>query len=424
MKNLKQKLSSASCVLLGISNSALSDSESWIVDLGVMNYIEQDRNTGLELIARGTRELDDGGALNLAAELDVITGATPNGASSSNAPQTFTMSSGVGSYTVDANELPVDDTHMDTRLGLKAAWTDPLSNDLTVDYNALISMEFDYLAFAAGGNLAWDFNRNNTTLITGINLEYNRVHPVGNTPTPFGVMQPPGQQQPRGVSAKSKIGEEFSIGLNQVIDRHSLAQIRLTTSHFSGYLTDPYKLLSIVDNETPVTLGATLGATQSYVFEHRPDSRTMKSLYLAYKHAYQPGVLDVSYRLYDDSWDIRSHTVDVAFKFNLQDRYFVRPNLRLYHQDQAFFYRHSLKSDETLPNFASADFRLADFDATTLGLEFGRDLAFDRKHSITIEYYNQQGDSHPQDAVGLQRQQDLYPELRTLVLKYVYSLKW
>lgn len=398
----------------------MSDSEPWIVDLGVMNYIEQDRNTGLEFIARGTRELDDGGALSLGAELDVITGATPNGATSSNVPQTFTMSSGVGSYNVDANELPVDDTHMDTRLGLKAAVTDPLSNGLIVDCNALISMEFDYLAVAAGGNLSWDINRKNTTLVTGINLEYNRVHPVGNTPIPFATMQPPGQQQPRGVSSKTKTGEEFSIGINQVIDRHSLVQIRLTTSHFSGYLTDPYKLLSIVDNEHP----ATLGATQGYVFEHRPDSRTMKSLYLAYKYAYQPGVLDVSYRLFDDSWDIRSRTFDVAFKFYLHNRFFLRPNLRFYHQDQAFFYRHSLTSDESLPAFASADFRLAEFDATTLGLEIGKDLAFDRKHSITLEYYTQQGDSHPQDAVGVQQQQDLYPQLKTLVLKYVYSLKW
>lgn len=323
MKKIIGQLSSASSVLLGISTPLEAQSEPWIIDLGVMNYIEQDRNTGIELIARGSRNLADGSVLSLSSELDVITGATPNGATSSNVPQTFTMSSGVGTYTVDTNELPADDTHMDTRLAVKAGLLEPISTSLKADYNAHISMEFDYLSFGAGGNLLWDLNNRNTTLVAGINLEYNRVHPVGNTPIPLATMQPAGQQQPRGVSSVSKRGEEFTLGLNQVIDRYSLFQIRLTTSHFSGYLTDPYKLLSVVDDVNPATLGTTL----RYVFEGRPRSRSMNSLYLAYKKRYDPGILDVSYRFYDDNWDVRSHTVDVAFRFNLQNRYFIRPGI-------------------------------------------------------------------------------------------------
>lgn len=415
-----QQLSSASCALLGISTPVSAETKPWIIDLGLMNYIEQKRNTGIEFIARGRRETQEGGSLGVAAELDVITGATPNGATSSNVPQTFTMSSGVGSYSVNANELPADDTHMDTRLALKADLNDPLQQNLSADYNALISMEFDYLAFAAGASLAWDLDRKNTTLVAGLNLEYNRVHPVGNTPIPLTTMQPAGQPQPRGVSSKSKSGEEFSIGLNQVIDQSSLAQIRFTTSSFSGYLTDPYKLLSVIDNQN----AATLGSTQRYVFENRPDGRNMKSLYLAYKKSFDSGILDVSYRLFDDSWEIQSHTLDVAYKFRLASRYFVRPQIRLYQQDEAFFYRHSVRSDEVLPVFASSDGRLAEFSATTIGLELGRSLAFDRKHSLTVEYYTQSGDSSPSDAVGLQQQQDLYPSLHTLVFKYVYALQW
>ena len=420
MKKISHKISAASYVLLGISSPVLAESEPWLIDIGVMNFNEQDRNTGLELIVKGTRGKQDGGSISIAAELDVITGATPNGASSSNVPQVFTMASGVDSYTVEANELPADDTHMDTRLGLETEISDPLTENLTADYSVLISMEFDYLAFAVGGALSWDLNQKNTTLVTGVNFEYNRVHPVGNTPIPFAQMQPVGQQQPRDVSAKTKKGEEFSLGLNQIIDETSLAQIRLTTSHFSGYLNDGYKVLSVVNSEN---LSA-LGQTQAYLFESRPASRTMKSLYVAYKKSWKPGIFDASYRVFDDNWGIHSDTLDVAFKFKLADHYFVRPNVRLYQQDSAFFYRHSLKSGEPLPDFASADSRLAAFDATTLGVELGKDLAIGRKQSLTIEYYTQQGDSHPQNAIGLQRQQDLYPTLKTWVIKYVYAFKW
>lgn len=419
MKKIRHKLSTAGYALLGITAPALSDGNPWLVDLGIMNFIEQDRNTGLELILRGSHAKQEGGFINIIAELDVITGATPNGATSSNVPQSFTMSSGVGSYSVKRNELPADDTHMDTRIAIKTEINDPLNTNLSADYNALISMEFDYLAFAMGSVLSWDLNKNNTTLISGVNLEYNRVHPVGNTALPLEIMQPPGQSQPRGVAARTKQGEEFSLGLNQIIDRSSLAQIRLTTSHFSGYLNDSYKILSIIDNEDPINLGQTL----NYIFENRPTSRRMKSLYLAYKKSWQPGVLDVSYRRYDDSWDVRSDTVDIAFKFKLENRYFLRPHLRFYQQDGAFFYRHSLQNGERLPEFASAELRLASFDATTVGIEIGKDLANGRKHSLTIEYYTQQGDRHPADAIGLQKQQDLYPTLRTLVLKYVLAFK-
>jgi len=420
MKKISHKLSAASAVLLSMSSPVSAQSEPWLIDVGVMNFNEQDRNTGLELMLKGTRATDEGGAISIAAELDVITGATPNGASSSDVPQVFTMASGVGQYTVSANELPADDTHMDTRLALKAAINDPINNDLTADYNALISMEFDYLSFAGGGALSWDINRQNTTLSVGANMEYNRVHPVGNTTIAFAAMQPPGQPALRGISAESKIGQELSLGVSQVTNRSSLFQLRLTTSQFRGYLTDSYKILSVVADENATTPGRSV----AYLYEKRPSSRAMNSLYLAYKKSYRQSILDVSYRLYDDNWDIRSHTVGIGFKLKRDKGYFVRPSLRLYQQSAAYFYRHSLVEGEPLPAFASAELRLGEFTATTIGLELGKDLDIARKQSLSLEYYTQQGDSHPDDAIGLQREQDLYPTLKSWVIRYVFAFKW
>jgi hypothetical protein len=420
MKTISRQLSVACCSLLGLSNTSLAQSEPWLVELGVMNFNEQDRNTGLEFIANARRETEDGGNISIGADIDVITGATPNGATTSNTPQTFTMSSGVGSYTVDANELPADDTHMDTRLDLHVERDTPLSQDLNATYNGLISMEFDYLSFSAGGSLAWDFNKKNTTLITAINLEYNRVHPVGSIPVPLASMQAAGLHQPRDVAADSKIGEEFSIGINQILDRNSLAQVRLTSSHFRGYLNDPYKFLSVVDDQN----GASLGHTVDYVYENRPDTRLMNSIYLAYRRNFDRGILDLAYRLYRDSWQVHSNTLDLAFRLDLANRYFVRPSIRLYQQDKAEFYRHSLTSSENLPEYASADFRLANFNARTLGIEIGKTYPDQGKQGLALEYYTQWGDSHPTGSVGLQQSQDLYPSLKTLIVKYSYTYQW
>ncbi len=68
--------------------------------------------------------------------------------------------------------------------------------------------------------------------------------------------------------------------------------------------------------------------------------------------------------------------------------------------------------------------RLAEFNATTLGIEISKTCPDQGKQSLALEYYSQQGNSHPADAVGLQQSQDLYPSLKTLIIKYSYSYQW
>jgi len=421
MKPIATRLSAATGLLLGVSNlSAESRPQPWIIDMGAMTYAEEGRNTGVELTARGKRELDDGSEFGLAAEIDVITGATPNGATPSNTVQTFTQSSGNGAYTVEANELPADDTHMDTRMALSASLKQRDNERLSTDINGHLSMEFDYLSFGLGGGATLELNDGNTELGAAVNLQYDMVHPVGNVPVAFGVMQPAGRQQPRRDGSVTKNVDELSLGLVQVIDRRSLLQLKLTTSHMRGYLTDPYKLLSLIDHANPATLGATTG----YVFERRPDSRRMKIVYVAYKYHFDSGILDLGLRDYRDSWNLNSHTVEFGYRLFRPEGYFLRPSLRLYRQQAADFYRHSLVANQPFPDYASADARLARFDGLTLGLEYGRALGEQRRYSFGVELYTQQGEDYPVDAVGIQRQQDLFPDLRTIVFKYLYSMAW
>jgi len=429
--NIKRELSTAVYTLLGCSSSLLSisanadphlqqahsqqDSEPWKINLGLANYIERDRNTGIELIIDGRREIDED-SLNIKFELDVITGATPNGATASDVPQTFTMSSGNGDYRVKANELPADDTHMDTRFGLSTTYSKSFNLDLTVDYHSFISMEFDYLAFGGGADIKHDFNQSNTSLLLGINFEYNRVHPVGNIPTAFGIMQPAGQLQPRGKASISRRVAGLSIGINQILTKQSLLQFKYSYAEASGYLTDPYKILSLIGNPS--------GRTQNFLFENRPNERQIQSLYSAYKLFLSGDVLNLSYRYYWDEWDIRSNTFDIRYRKKLSDNNFIQPHLRYYTQTEADFFTHSLADNQPLPKFASADFRLAEFDAYTIGIKYGKQTSEKNEHSISIEYYLQQGESHPSDAIGLQKEQNLFPTLHTLILFYNYGFEW
>lgn len=422
-KRIDPRLSSACCALLGIPGTLLAidndptrhDSEPWLMNIALANYIEHERNTGIELIVDGQRAIDED-SINVRAEIDVITGATPNGATASNVPQTFTMSSGIGSYSVAAGELPADDTHMDTRLGLNLLYSDVASDSLTLDYRSYLSMEFDYFSLGAGFALKKDINQHNTALLFAYDVEYNRVHPVGNIPIPFASMQAPGAPQPRGIASTTKRVAGFTLGINQNLSRTSLLQLKYANSEASGYLTDPYKILSVIESPS--------GRTLDYIFEYRPGSRRMQSVYLTNKTYLAGDVLHLSYRYYWDEWDIRSNTVDVRYQIQLDERKFIQPKFRYYTQSAADFFYHSLPNNTAMPTFASADFRMAAFDAYTVGFRYGISGSENQEHSISVDYYTQIGESHPDDAIGLQKEQDLFPTLQTLVIFYNYAFTW
>ena len=418
-KNVSPALSAASCALLGLAPTSVA-AEPWDIDLGLMNYLEQDRNTGLEFLLNARRELADNDSVFVGLEIDTLTGATPNGATPSNVVQTFTQSSGAGSYQVEAGDLPADATHMDTRLAVEAGYTEQHTDILAIGYDGHISMEFDYLSLGFGNSYQWDLNQRNTSLYFGIYGEYNRVHPVGDIPLPLSLMTPAGTLQNRRESADTRTAAEFSLGVTQIIDRRSLLQLRFTQSHFGGYLNDPYKLLSVIDDQNQASLGASL----EYRFENRPPARDQSTVYLAYKRDLDSGVLDISLRYSEDDWEVSATALDMRFRYRLAGKSYLQPHLRLYHQQEAEFYRYNLTSSEPLPEYASADTRLATFDAVTIGLKYGFAADNNGAHSITAEYYTQQGDSHPAEAIGIQQDLDLFPTLKTLIIKYLFSTRW
>jgi len=416
--SIKTALSSACYCLL--STTANAETKPWYIDMGVMNYIEQERNIGLEFILNGRRELQDDDAISLQLDIDTLTGATPNGATASNVPQTFTMASGLGVYQVAANELPADDTHMDTRLAFSILYEDALKNNLKLNYSSHISMEFDYLSLGTGVEFLKDFYQHTTTLLGGINFEYNRVHPVGGVPSGLASIRPPRTLQPRESTSETRRQSGLHIGLNQVIDKHSLMQIKYAWENASGYLTDPYKILSVIDDENFSQLGSTL----NYVYEKRPEQREIQNIFFAYKRNQQGDVLDFSYRYYWDEWDINSNTFDLKYRYRLKNQYYIQPHFRWYEQSSAYFFKHSLTTSEIVPDYASADFRLAHFNAYTLGFRYGKSLANGQEHSIGLEYYTQRGNSHPESAIGIQKRLDIFPTLNTLILTWNYAFYW
>lgn len=417
---MREALSIAARTLLGLGAAGATVAETvepWSVNSGTMAFTEFDRVTWLVTAINARKQVDAANALALDLTFDVLVGASPNGANAAGDVQVFTSASGQDEFAVAPGETPLDDDFADNRIGVNLGWERALTEFTTLGVGANASSEFDYTSLGGELSVARDFDQRNTTVLTGLSYAFDMVHPVGGVPTPLASMQPANTLQPRQGASEDKTVADLLLGVTRVVDRRTVAQFNYGYSLADGYLTDPYKLVSVVS----AAPGAALGTPVDYVYEFRPGDRAKQSLYGAIKRQLSRGVLDFSYRYLWDDWGITSHTLDLRYRRALEDNRYIQPHLRYYHQSAADFYDHSLVSGDSLPALVSADYRLGEFDAVTLGLKYGRALSRGRELGIRVEYYAQFGDSHPADAIGEQRSQDLFPTVDAITATLTYS---
>lgn len=110
------------------------------------------------------RNFVDDRILTLGLTVDSLTGATPIGAMPFHGPQTFTTPSGLQTRTTPANEIPLDDTFLDTRYAFNASWQQPLGRPNTLGVGFSFSGEYDYTHLGANVKLSHDFNNRNSTV--------------------------------------------------------------------------------------------------------------------------------------------------------------------------------------------------------------------------------------------------------------------
>jgi hypothetical protein len=427
--NIAQGLAAATCSLLGTAATLpvlAQEQPDWEFDTALLYYGEDgDRVQDLSLNLLASRLFPDDKILSVGLAVDSLTGATPSGAVPQDELQTFTRPSGDAAYSVPAGEIPLDDTFLDTRYALTASWQQPLGRDYAGTAGISFSTEYDYTHAGANFALSRDFNKRNTTVSLGFALARDDLDPVGGAPLPLAPMSDVGDLSGRGGS-ESKDVFDLLLGVTQVINEKFLVQFNYSLSDASGYLNDPYKILSVVDPVSGDAIGrtpapGTEGPLHEYRFENRPDKRTKHSLFGQGKYYLGGKVLDMSYRYMTDDWGIDSHTLDTKLYLPLGDASYIEPHIRFYTQSEADFYRVSLFDGEPLPQFASADYRLGNFGAITAGLKYGWRTSTGRDFAVRLEYYRQDGEVPPDQLIGSEDQSSPYPGLDAIILNFSYG---
>lgn len=439
--NIKQALTTATCSLLGgaAAQAAAVEESDWEFDSAVLFYSETDRVSAVEPVIQAKKNYGEDKILSWKFVLDALTGASANGAVAANMPQVFTSPSGNGTYDAAADETPLDDVFKDTRVAISSNWQQKWGSNNTVTFGANVSNEYDFQSFGVTGAIAHDMNQKNTTLTAGLGLELDMIEPVGGVPIAFANMVAPDQDQPKGDADDDKTITDILLGVTQVINKNTLMQFNYSYSSASGYLTDPYKVLTVVDENGDPDFGVPASEIDSlntfpYLYENRPEDRTKHSFYWQTKyHMPNADVIDFSYRFMTDDWGIDSHTLDFRYRWELGNQQYLEPHLRYYQQSAADFYYYFLTDDVIASEglnqgidsaYASADYRLGEMTGVTLGLKYGRILGENHKFDARLEFYQQTGDSNPAQAFGNLSNQDLYPDVDAVIAQIGYSFVW
>jgi hypothetical protein len=253
------------------------------------------------------------------------------------------------------------------RSEVRAAYTlDPGTSSSTT-FDVSYSQERDYHATALGAERSFPLS-NALTLGAGGSFSHDIIEPFDAII--FGRVQ----------HEEKNTGSVFG-SLAWVIDKSSVIQTGMQLNVENGYLSDPYKLVSIDKELAPDT---------------RPGSRTEAAWLLRYRRAFTgaDAALHLDYRYAQDSWGVASHTVDVGWYQSLPGGWQLIPAARYYSQQQARFYA-PFFLDAGTHQFFSSDYRLGTFGAFSASLNLRKRIAH-WELSAGVERYHAAAD----DALG------------------------
>jgi len=300
-----------------------------------------------------------GGQLGLNLGYDSISGASPTGAY----PTSDVTTSASGTVTESGN-IP-EASYQDQRKSVGLSYGRRFGANLPI-VNLNYAKENDYTARAIGLTDALTLIGGRATLHFGLAFSRDIVSPVKNPET-----------NPTGASLNyPKNTNGFSLGWSWVFGERDLADISLSLMNLSGYLNDPYKVVTI----GPVDSNQTLP-------ESRPSTRSRRAIVAKYSHYYLwGGSVNVLYRFYNDDWSITANTLDVTYNQKIGPDWIVSPEVRLYTQTGASFFANRFLVPQT---YMSADYRLSPFGSVMAGLTLSHRIYEAVNANVGVTYLSQ-----------------------------------
>jgi len=394
MKSIKKELTVATCTLLSQTPTGVHALENaWELDSSYLLYSEaDDRVTVNKFSVQAGGDVSERDRVSITAVLDTMSGATPTGAVKQSTPS-FTGASGGGSVGGPTNVSALVRFN-DTRAGMAISWAHTYDNNWDVNYGGAVSIENDYESFNGSVVINKETQSKDYRFTLGVSVTADTIFRVGTDQTPEPLTK---ITDAKFLSTGEKNTTDIIAGVTHVINRRTVAQLNLAYSISNGYLTDPYKVFSVVDINTDKAFDS--------FYEGRPANRRRSSITAHLNHQTYPAnnVIHLTYRYYNDDWDVNSHTLILGQRFKFKTKY-VEPKIRLYSQTNAFFYQNEFFAEvennpnapgipNTFPQYLSADYRLDAIRSVTPEIQFGSEIGTDDHLRARIGYMYQKFDA-------------------------------
>jgi hypothetical protein len=200
------------------------------------------------------------------------------------------------------------------------------------------SREDDYVSYAPAASLAFDFNERNTTLGANYAEFFDQFRPTG------GFAGSGGNKRITSVSAT----------LAQSLTPLTLIGLTGTWDHCWGYLGHPYN--------PPMTMQGQL-MTEAVPGQKRSGALAAQ-IVQGFRMGDRLGSLNLECRRYQDSWGLKSNTLDAKLSRYVSETAFIRLRLRYYNQTRASFAKDYYTGQEV---YRTADIRWFPFTTWLVG---------------------------------------------------------
>ncbi len=363
---LKTKLSLLACSLLVGSNSMAEDYVS-------VQYVQYDESDDRASISSPTLELskDFGVDYNLKIGLaaDSVSGASPTWYDSTSGASAYSRGTGVSKDDIKYDNVEYDDK----RLAVNALLTTRFSSRDELVIGGSYSYENDYDAREISAEyLHYLGTSKNQSISLGLAYQFNEIL--------VGCYENSECDASSGASQTMDLNViSGELGFTQILNESSLAKVSLFYSSEDGYLSNPYMnvVRSAGDNSPRADV----------VAERKPDERASYGLTMQYAVAITDRLSSSSnYRLYNDDWEITSHTISSELYYELGNSWIIGAGLRYYTQSESSFYSDGYFSDE---EYASSDERMRSFDAVGYKASVDYEIYKDLSTNIGLNYYDQ-----------------------------------
>ena len=233
--------------------------------------------------------------------------------------------------------------------------------DGTLSLGLITSDEKDYHSKIVSAGGSREFFTKNTVVGFGLSSGQDQILATGNSSF-----------------NESMQHQIYSISLSQILSKISLIQLLYDFRVENGFIASPYRKAKVINGSAIIALN-----------ENYPRTRNRHAIGVKYNYYSNEWKMSfaTSYRLYQDSWDVLSNTLEERVTREFGRKFELSGSLRYYTQKKAKFYQDYYNTDPGV--FYSGNNTLATYDAISLGLRPAYQLNDKMNLSLKIEYYTQ-----------------------------------